>query len=116
MKILLIEDDETLRNCFETYLERRGHTVHLYNRSEGAIEYALQMRPDLVLTDHNLEPDGLRGVQIAYFLIKHGQPAVLMSGDPTVAASAKASGVPFVEKTDIKEVILTIEEAHSHGK
>ena len=112
MKILLIEDEALLRNCFQTYLERRGHTVYLYDRGEGAVEYAMEMRPDLVLTDHNLELGGITGVEIAHFLTQKGQKTILMSGDPTIRASADAANVPFVEKMDIKEVILRVEEAH----
>ena len=114
MKILLIEDEETIRNCFRTYLERRGHTVYEYNRGEGATDYALKMRPDLVLTDHNLEIEGPKGLEIAAELIREGQKAILMSGDPTVGGFAILADVPFVEKTAIKEVILTIEEAHGY--
>ena len=101
MKILIIEDDEILRNAFQMYLERRGHTVYTYNRGEGAAEYSMELCPDVTLTDHNLEPNGITGVEIAYYLINKGRKAILMSGDPTVAASAAASDVPFVEKGSI---------------
>ena len=111
MKILLIEDEEILRNCIRTYLERKGHTVYEYNRGEGAIEYALQMRPDVVLTDHNLEPGaGIKGLEIAAHLQREGQAVVLTSGDPTVGGYAELAGVRFVEKTDIKEVVRVVEE------
>ena len=109
MKILLIEDDETLRNCFRHSLERAGHTVYEYTRSTGAVEYALKMRPDLVLTDHNLELQGPKGLEIAAELIREGQRTILMSGDPTVGGYAELAGVPFVEKTDIKSVIGALE-------
>ncbi len=111
MKILLIEDDETLRNCFQTYLERRGHTVYLYTRGEGAIDYALKIRPDLVLTDHNLSPDGITGLEIAGELQREGQKVILLSGDPTVGGFAILACVTFVEKSDIKSVIRVVEEA-----
>ena len=112
MKILLIEDEESLRNCFQMYLERKGHTVYLYTRGEGAIDYALKIRPDLVLTDHNLEPEpGVKGLEIAGELIRKGQRTVLMSGDSTVGGFATLADVPFVEKSDIKSVVQMVEEA-----
>lgn len=110
MKILLIEDDEMLRNCIRTYLERRGHTVYEYTRGTGAVVYALEMRPDLVLTDHNLEPDGPKGLEIAAELIQEGQRTILMSGDPNVYEYAELAGVPFAEKSDIKSILRKVEE------
>ena len=115
MKILLIEDDVLIRNCFQMYLERKGHEVAIYNRGEGAIEYAMEMRPDLVLTDHNLGPGDIKGVEIAYFLTQKGQRAILMSGDPDIAHSAEAADVPFVEKTTVKDVLRMVEEVASHA-
>ena len=109
MKILLIEDDETLRNCIRHYLERRGHTICTYDRGTGAIGYALEMRPDLVLTDHNLERDGIKGLEIAAELQRQGQRTILMSGDSTVGGYAELAGVPFVEKSDIKSVVAAVE-------
>ena len=112
MKILLIEDEEALRNCFRTYLERKGHTIYLYTRGEGAIDYALKIRPDIVLTDHNLEPEpGVKGLEIAGELIRKGQRTILMSGDSTVGGFATLAGIPFVEKSDIKSVVRVVEGA-----
>ena len=108
MKVLLIEDEETLRNCFRLCLERAGHTVYEYNRGEGAVEYALKMRPDLVLTDHNLELRGPKGLEIAGTLKREGQRVILMSGDPTVASFAALAGVPFVEKCDVRSVVAQV--------
>ena len=109
MKILLIEDDTLIRNCFQTYLERKGHTVFTYTRGEGAIDYALKMRPDLVLTDHNLEPEGPTGVEIAYRLIQEGQRVVLMSGDPSVRMKAAPLDITFVEKISVRDVLEEVE-------
>ena len=111
MKILLIEDEEALRNCLRYYLQRDGHTVYEYNRGEGAVDYALKMRPDLVLTDHNLTSQGVKGLEIAGELIREGQRAVLMSADPTVGGYAELAGVPFVEKSDIKGGVAVVEGA-----
>ena len=109
MKVLLIDDEISIRNCIRHYLERKGHTVHEYNHGIGAVDYALEMRPDLVLTDHNLEPEGPKGLEIAAELQREGQRTVLMSGDPTVEGYAELAGVPFVEKTDIKSLIIKLE-------
>ena len=110
MKILLIDDDELMRNGFKALLERRGHTVFLYDTGEGAVDYSLKLCPDITLTDHNL---GLcdTGLVIAGALITEGRKAVLMSGDLTIAHAALDAGVPFIPKTEIHEIIQTLEGA-----
>ena len=109
MKILVIDDDASIRNCIRHYLERKGYTVYEYDRAEGAVDYALKMRPDLVLTDHNLELRAPKGLEIAGELQREGQKVILMSSDPTVGGYAELAGVPFVEKADIKGVIAAVE-------
>ena len=112
MEVLIIDDDELIRNCFRVCLERKGHTVYEYNRAEGAANYALTMRPGLVLIDHNLGPRGTTtGLEIAGPLQREGQRVILMSGDSTVRGFADLAGIRFVEKRDMKEVLDTIEGA-----
>ena len=114
MNILIIDDDESMRNCIRHFLERAGHTVYEYDKAEGAEKYALEMRPDLVLTDHNLGPKGTTtGLEIAGPLQRAGQPVLLMSGDATVRGFANLAGVQFVEKSDIHELL---DKVYSHGK
>ena len=111
MKVLVIDDDEPIRNCFRVCLERKGHTVYEYNRAEGASDYALTMRPDLVLIDHNLGPRGtVTGLEIAGPLQREGQRVILMSGDSTVRNFATLADIQFVEKSGMKEVLDALEE------
>ena len=110
MIVLIIDDDESIRNCFRRFIERAGHTVYEYNRAEGAEDYALKMRPDLVLTDHNLGPKGTTtGLEIAAQLKREGQRVLVMSGDSTVAGFAALAGVDFVEKCNVADVLKDIE-------
>jgi DNA-binding response OmpR family regulator len=115
MNILLIDDDESMRNCIRYFLERAGHTVYEYNRAEGAEDYTLEMRPDLALIDHNLGPKGTTtGLEIAGPLQREGLRVVLMSGDSTVRGYANLAGVQFVEKCDIRHLLDKV-EGTSHG-
>ena len=109
MKVLVIDDQMSIRNCITTFLERRGHTAYEYTRGKGAAEYALKMRPDLVLIDHNLGLNDPKGLEIAGELQREGQPVILMSGDTTMGGYAELAGVRFVEKTDVKQVIDALE-------
>jgi len=107
MKILLIDDDESVRNAVQHYLERSGYEVHTMDTSTGAVEEAVRLSPDLVLTDHNLG-DCETGLSIAHKLKCKGIRAVLMSGDPTVRGPSLGMGIPFALKTDIYELITEV--------
>ena len=59
-KILTIEDEETIQEVIEAYLEARGHLV--YKAQDGAEGLRLfeQIQPDVVILDLNLpEIDGM---------------------------------------------------------
>jgi CheY-like chemotaxis protein len=115
MNILIIDDQIEIRNCFRLFLERKGHTIYEYDKGTGAVDYALKMRPDLVLTDHNLEPEGPKGLEIAAELQREGQRVILMSGDSEVGGFAALAGVEFVEKGDIKGLLESLEVAEPDG-
>jgi len=110
-KILLIEDEEALRNGMRALLERRGHTVYIYTRGDGAVEYAKKLCPNITLTDHNLGISQKTGLSIARALIANNQRAILTSGDSAVKNPALDSGVPFIEKGRPMTTIKMIEEA-----
>jgi CheY-like chemotaxis protein len=113
-KILYIEDVELLRLSTKNILEHDGHEVLLYSTGEGAVEYADKIRPDLVLTDHNL---GLceNGINIACKLKALGQPVILTSGDSDIERMAHWSGIPFVLKGRPGDLRNTIAEVLKRG-
>ena len=58
-KILIIEDDEKLRNELEKFLKNNGYQTESLKTFENTIEDILQINPDLILLDINLpETDG----------------------------------------------------------
>lgn len=112
MKILVIDDTFGCRKSIQTLLERRGHTVDLYDTGEGAIEYAEKLKPDLTITDHNLG-DCDRGLKIALHLIGKGQKTILMSSDSSLKKIALNEGVPFINKYDFCDRMDYIESIAS---
>ena len=50
-KILIVEDDDTLRETLQYNLEKEGYTVLLARDGGEALEQARAVRPDLMLLD-----------------------------------------------------------------
>ena len=115
MKILIIDDDKSIRMALRMRLERRGHTIHEYDRSDGALELAERLEPDLTITDHNLGK-GDKGLKIASALIGNNKRAVLMSCDPTVERPSWDMGVPFIFKPNMEGMFAMIEEVEKKNK
>lgn len=53
-KILIVEDDEKLRNELKIFLEKNGYEVESLETFKNTIEDILNINPDLVLLDINL--------------------------------------------------------------
>ena len=60
--ILVVDDDEMLREVLEAYLLREGYTVQLANSGEIALEFTAQTPPDLILLDARLS--GIDGYEV----------------------------------------------------
>ena len=55
-KLLLVEDNETIRNAFQVLLEEHGYDVRTAATGQQAIDSAIADLPDLILMDLGL-PD-----------------------------------------------------------
>lgn len=53
-KILIVEDDEKLRNELEIFLDKNGYQAESLNTFDNTINDILKINPDLVLLDINL--------------------------------------------------------------
>jgi CheY-like chemotaxis protein len=79
--ILVIEDNETLRELFQLALARAGHEVWVADNGKDGIKL-LQAHPiDVMITDVVMAgQDGLESVQIARKL-RPKLPVIVISGD-----------------------------------
>ncbi len=89
--VLIVEDDESLRQIVSRHLRARGYEVDEASSAEGvgsAVEEGL--RPDIVLLDLNLPGDTgwdlLRGPVLA----KAGSPPVIITSATTVSSKRLA--------------------------
>lgn len=83
-RILLVEDNETIRNAFSLLLEESGYEVLQTGTGRGALALAQEQDPGLVLLDLGL-PD-MSGLQVARALA--GDPAT--QDIPVVALTGRA--------------------------
>ena len=109
MKILVIEDEEGIRECLKLKLSREGHHVFMYENGEGAQSYAEKTRPDLIISDHDLG-EGDQGLHIVSNLRKKGFEVILMSGNEGIRSAAWDNGIPFLLKPDLKKLLEMVDE------
>jgi DNA-binding response OmpR family regulator len=75
-RVLVVDDDVTVRDVVRRYLERAGHEVRLAGNGEEALRLAERMRPDLVVLDLMLP--GLDGLEVCRRLRERWAVPVVM--------------------------------------
>ncbi len=79
-RVLLVEDDDSLRVCLGEFLADHGWDVGLAASGPEAIELALRQRFDFSILDFHL-PNGTTGIEVFRRLCAlRPLPAILMSG------------------------------------
>jgi DNA-binding response OmpR family regulator len=75
-KVLIVEDDLTLRETLEYNLERQGYRVRTASDGLMALELARQERPDVILLDLMLP--GLDGLEVCRILRQEMSAPIIM--------------------------------------
>lgn len=77
-KILVIDDDDNLRDTVSMMLEQEGFHTELASEGRSGFEQALMLKPDLVLVDLRLP--GMSGLEICKELrVAHATPIIVLS-------------------------------------
>ena len=63
MRILVVEDSDTIRSMIRTFIEARGHEVEAVSTGTKGIEAALSRKPDAILLDVHL-PGSFDGLDV----------------------------------------------------
>jgi len=100
MKILIAEDEPSLRENLQMMLEMEGYEVQLACDGQEAFDLALQGAPDLVLTDVMMP------VLDGYGLIR------LLRGHPATAAVPIIVLTARAERNDAEKVMALGADAH----
>lgn len=109
MKILVIEDEESIRECLKLKLTRKGHVVFTYSSGLGAQSCAEKLQPDLVISDHDLG-EGDKGLHIVSNLKKKGFEVIMMSGNEGIRSASWDMCIPFIMKPDIRPLMEMVDE------
>ncbi len=104
LSILVLEDDEILRNALTELLERWGIIVRAFNALDDLTSHLLEseFRPDLIITDYRLH-GGLKGDEIVRSIratLNLAAPAIVVTADtdPKLIESIRKDGFPVLIK------------------
>lgn len=100
-KVLVIDDEEGIRDLLDTLLTRKGYTVVLAEGGRKGVELFRRERPDVIVLDLKMpEMDGLTVVKHLRNA-NHTLPVIILTGagSPELERQLYAMGVTeFVEK------------------
>jgi putative nucleotidyltransferase with HDIG domain len=89
-KILVVDDEKSLRITLSLFLESKSHTVETACNVDEAIEIVRTFQPDLVITDIVMPQK--TGVELLQYL-RDNDPdiqVIIMTGEPTVETAVQA--------------------------
>ena len=100
-KILVIDDEQGIRDLLDTLLRRKGYDVVLADNGQKGLELFRRERPDVVVLD--LKMPGMGGLTVLQEIRSFNpkQPVVILTGAGTAEAEqrVRALGVTeYVEK------------------
>lgn len=114
-RLLIIEDDQTLRVTVQRYLARSGYDVRAAPDGESGLALAQQRAADVVLVDLNLP--GVNGLGVIARLRESGDESipVVMTAYPevrTAVAALKAGAYDYINKPfDLGDLASLVERA-----
>lgn len=90
LRILVVDDDRTLREGCASVLQMDGHNVTSTGRGEEALEMVRRRKFDIILVDLYMSP--ITGMEILKATVEVHKNAivVVMTGNPSVASSIEA--------------------------
>ena len=100
-KILVIDDEQGIRDLLDTLLHRKGYDVVLAESGQKGLDLFRRERPDVVVLD--LKMPGMDGLAVLQQVrsLNPKQPVIILTGagTPEIEQQVRALGVTeFVEK------------------
>ena len=88
-RVLVVDDEASLRRVFARVLENEGHTVVEAADGLQAVEAVMKQQFDAILAD--IRMPGMTGIQLLRRVREHDQdvPVVLITGNPSIDTAAQ---------------------------
>ena len=113
-KILLVEDEESVRLLYKQELEERGHEVLCAGDGRTAVQMATELSPDVVIMDVNL-PQRMDGIESMSRILSHNKdmPVILNTGYSEYQDSfmSWAADAYVLKSADIGPLLDAVESA-----
>ena len=118
-RILVIDDEESIRFTFKSFLLKEGHEVVTAQDYDSAIESISSGAPDLIFADIVL--GGRTGIDVLEEVRHKGLrcPVILITGEPNVETAAKSlrlGAFDYISKPIYKETLLRATNMALHHK
>ena len=119
-KILVIDDEQAIRNSLKDILEYEKHTVGLAEDGKKALEEINKTEYDIVLCD--IKMPGMDGIEVLEQIMNegHNTEVIMISGHGTVDTAVdaiKKGAYDFIEKPlDLNRMLITINNAANHSQ
>ncbi len=114
-KILVIDDQKSIRNTLKDILEYEGHEVVLAEHGEEGVEFFAKDKFDLVLCD--IKMPNMDGMEVLDHIMakNHEVPMIMISGHgniDTAVEAIKKGAYDFIEKPlDLNRLLVTLRNA-----
>lgn len=110
-KILIIDDEESIRHTFSAFLAKEGYATYAASDYQSGIRALSEERFDLVFMDIVL--GSLSGIDILKEIKTQGHacPVVMITGDPdidTAAASLRLGAFDYLQKPIKRETLVRV--------
>lgn len=118
MKILIIDDEKSIRLALKDILEDEGYEVSLAEDGKKGLEMATAERFDVIFCD--IKMPGMDGIEVLEKMISEGvESAIVMisgHGDiDTAVKCIKCGAYDFVSKPlDLNRILITVKNASDH--
>jgi putative two-component system response regulator len=89
-RILIVDDEKSIRKTFEVFLSKEGHDVYLAENVPKALDIVKNNAIDLIITD--IIMPRITGIEMLEILKEESPdiPIIIMTGEPTVETAKKS--------------------------
>jgi len=113
-RILVVEDEESIRLLYQQELEARGHDVLTASDGRTAVDTAREEHPDLVIMDINL-PENIDGIESMSKILGENKdiPVIISSGYSQYKSNfmAWAAEAYILKSADLGPLMEAVERA-----